>query len=97
MDRLSSFPKYSRRRLPNSLAIAWFCLLALSLITAMLTALPLSPKLAGAGILLLALAKSRIILARYLDLGNSPVWLRGFSIVLTVFVIVLLGLFFAAS
>ncbi len=94
--RSSSFSKYSRRRLPNRLAIAWLSLLALSLFTALLTAVPLPPKLVGAGILFLALAKSRVILARYLDLDQSPAWLRGFSIVLTVFVFVLLGLFFAA-
>ncbi len=93
MIRSSSGPRYTRQRLPDRLTIAWLGLLALSLTTALLTTLPLSPKFIGAGILFLALAKARIILARYLDLAQSPAWLRGFTAVLTVFTLLLLGLY----
>ena len=85
MPTLSSFPKYSRRRLPNELTRAWLTLLALSIASAVLTLLPVSPMFLGGGILILALAKCHVILARYLALSNSPAWLRGFTMVLSGF------------
>ena len=92
MTQTSSFPKYSRRRLPNPLTRAWLCLLALSAASALLTILPLPPSALSVGILILALSKSRIILARYLELAHSPAWLRGFTMVLTGFAVVIFGL-----
>ncbi len=93
MPASSSFHKYSRRRLPNALTRAWFTLLALSVTSALLTLLPFAPTIVGAGILGLALLKCRIILAQYLDLAASPAWLRGFSIVLTGFALIILVLY----
>ncbi|MFY2822922.1 cytochrome C oxidase subunit IV family protein [Ruegeria sp. MALMAid1280] len=89
----SSFPKYSRRRLPSPITCAWFALLALSVTSALLTMMPIPSKLLGAGILILALAKSRIILAQYLDLAHSPGWLRGFTMVVTAFAVLIFGLY----
>ncbi|WP_254436285.1 cytochrome C oxidase subunit IV family protein [Ruegeria arenilitoris] len=89
----SSIPKHSRRRLPSPITCAWLTLLALSVASAMLTMMPIPSKLLGGGILILALAKSRIILAQYLDLATSPPWLRGFTMVLTGFAVVIFCLF----
>lgn len=47
----------------------------------------------GGGILLLALIKTRVILAQYLDLANSPAWLRGFTMVLTGFSVLIFALY----
>ncbi|WP_299889136.1 cytochrome C oxidase subunit IV family protein [uncultured Ruegeria sp.] len=93
MPKASSFRKYSRRRHPNSLSCAWLTLLTLSSVTALLTKLPGMPEIAAAGILLLALIKTRVILARYLDLAQSPAWLRGFTLVLTAFAVVIFVLY----
>ena len=93
MPATSSFSKYSRRRRPDLLTGAWLALLVLSLASALLTMLPILPELAGGGILLLALAKARVILARYLDLAESPAWLRGFTIVLSGFTILVFVLY----
>ncbi len=92
MPLTSSFPpKNSHRRLPNPVTRAWHALLALSLASALLTLLSLPSAVLGGGILLLALLKTRVILARYLDLDASPAWLRGFTMVLSGFA----GLIFA--
>ncbi|WP_299661607.1 nitric oxide reductase F protein [uncultured Ruegeria sp.] len=93
MPTASSCPKYGRRRHPDPLTRAWFTLLALSITSALLTMLPIPPAFLGGGILILALAKCRIILARYLDLAISPAWLRGFTVVLTGFVGVIFALY----
>ncbi|CUH47615.1 hypothetical protein RUA4292_01786 [Ruegeria atlantica] len=93
MSQASSFFKCARQRLPNSLPRAWLTLLALSLVSALLTMLPVLPELLGAGILILALIKARVILALYLDLAKSQVWLRGFTAVLTGFVLVIFSLY----
>ncbi len=93
MPAASSCSKYGRRRLPNPLTQAWLALLALSVASALLTLLPVPPALLGGGILALALAKSRIILARYLDLAASPAWLRGFTMVLTGFALLIFALY----
>lgn len=50
---------------------------------------------AGAVILGLALIKGRIILSRYLGLDSAPFWRRGFNFGLTVYALVLLGLYLA--
>ncbi|WP_299949177.1 nitric oxide reductase F protein [uncultured Ruegeria sp.] len=93
MPTASSCPKYGRRRHLNTLTRAWFTLLVLSIASALLTMLPIPPAFLGGGILILALAKCRIILARYLDLAISPAWLRGFTVVLTGFVIITFALY----
>ncbi|WP_254443464.1 cytochrome C oxidase subunit IV family protein [Ruegeria atlantica] len=77
----------------NPLIKAWFALLGLSLGSALLTMTPVPPAVMGGGILLLALIKGRIILARYLELAHSPAWLRGFTIVLTGFAVLIFGLY----
>ncbi|MGO4908060.1 hypothetical protein ACEN2J_06955 [Pseudorhodobacter sp. W20_MBD10_FR17] len=46
-------------------------------------------------ILLLAWAKARIIAARYLGLAQAPTYLRGFSLVLALFMAGLLGIYVA--
>lgn len=93
MSAPSSFPKYSRRRHPDRLARAWASLIGLSLVSAILTLVPGYPKLIGGGILLLSLFKARIILARYLELENSPTLLRGFTIVLSGFAALIFALY----
>lgn len=50
---------------------------------------------AGAVILGLALIKGRIILSRYLGLDSAPFWRRGFNFGLTLYALVLLGLYLA--
>ncbi|MBW0157083.1 nitric oxide reductase F protein [Sedimentimonas flavescens] len=52
--------------------------------------------LAGATILVLAWAKARVILSRYLGLAQAPFWHRGFSIVLAIYCAGLLGLYLIA-
>ncbi|WP_209597163.1 cytochrome C oxidase subunit IV family protein [Ruegeria sp. HKCCSP351] len=93
MPAISSFAKYSRRRRPNSLTSAWLVLLALSLASTLLTLMKSPDVLIAGGILLLALIKARVILARYLDLVESPGWLRGFTMVLTGFSVVIFALY----
>ncbi|WP_170771900.1 cytochrome C oxidase subunit IV family protein [Ruegeria lacuscaerulensis] len=72
---------------------AWLALLALSLGSASLTVLHLPVAVLGAGILLLALIKARVILAQYLDLTHSPAWLRGFTAVFAAFSILIFALY----
>ncbi|NOD64372.1 nitric oxide reductase F protein [Ruegeria sp. HKCCD6109] len=55
--------------------------------------LPLGSTIVGAGILGLALLKCRIILAQYLDLATSPAWLRGFSVALKGFALIVFVLY----
>lgn len=50
---------------------------------------------AGVAILGLALIKGRIILSRYLGLETAPFWRRGFNFGLTIYALVLLGLYLA--
>ncbi len=93
MPAAPSFPKYWRRALHNSLTRAWLTLLVLSVASALLTVLPIPPSVLAGCILVLALAKCRVILACYLDLVNSPAWLRGFTMVLTGFAIIVFALY----
>ena len=53
------------------------------------------PVAAGVVILLLALIKGRIILSRYLGLETTRFWRRGFNTALTIYALVLLGLYLA--
>ena len=93
MTAASSCSKYGRRRLPEPITRAWLGLLALSLASTLLTLLPVPNTLLAGGILILAMVKARLILARYLDLATSPVWLRGFTLVLAGFSILIFGLY----
>lgn len=79
---------------------AWLGLLALSLAATLVTLWDRPAALsapAGAAILLLAWAKARIILARYLGLAAAPFWRRGFEISLAGFALLLLGLYLAPA
>ena len=49
--------------------------------------------ISGAVILTLSLIKARIILARYLGLEATDFWRRGFNFALTVYALLLLGLY----
>jgi hypothetical protein len=74
---------------------AWAALVALSMGTAALTVVAASgsTRIAiAAGVLALAGLKSRVILARYLRLNQSPFWTRLFDMVLAIF----LGIAFTA-
>lgn len=93
MRAASSVPKLSRQWPPSTLRRAWVTLLALSLASTLLTMLPAPPAFVGSGILILALIKVRVILARYLDLADSPTWLRGFTFVMIAFGCLILALF----
>ncbi|NVO54746.1 nitric oxide reductase F protein [Rhodobacteraceae bacterium B1Z28] len=75
------------------LVFAWLILLAFSFASAVLTMLPVPSAVGGGGIMFLALVKSRVILSRYLGLAQSPAWLRGFTIVLTGFSVLVFGLY----
>ena len=75
---------------------AWLWLMTLSAgsaVVAEFVAHGMNRSAAGAAILILALAKSRIILARYLMLDQAPAWLRGFVTVLALYGIGLMGLY----
>ena len=85
-----------RNMASDSLLRAWMALIALSggsAVVSMLVGSGLNRSLAGTAILLLALLKSRVILSRYLGLWQAPSWLRGFSITLSFFAMLLLGLY----
>lgn len=79
-----------------SLHRIWAALVGLSLLTATLTAA--NPSRAGLvlGVLALAGLKSRLILRHYLDLSQSPVWARGFDLVLALVLMAFAGLALAA-
>ena len=75
---------------------AWITLIALSgasAVVAVLVSHGMFELAAGAVILALALAKSRIILSRYLGLWQAPSWRAGFNTVLTIYCLILLVLF----
>ncbi len=83
----------------NRLLRAWVWLIALSAGSALISMAPgqgLGRQIAGVVIVLLALAKARIILAQYLRLAQAPGWLRGFTVVIALFGVLVLGLFLAA-
>ncbi|TNF17794.1 MAG: nitric oxide reductase F protein [Rhodobacteraceae bacterium] len=72
---------------------AWLWLLALSFLAAATTQAPVPRWLVAAVILLLALFKARIILARYLDLYRAPGWLTGAVVVFTIWTLLAFGLY----
>lgn len=78
------------------LVIAWGWLAGLSLLAALIAQAPgfgLPRTVAGVAILALALAKARVILARYLGLAQAPSWLRGFMWVVGLWALLILGLY----
>ncbi|WP_298850018.1 cytochrome C oxidase subunit IV family protein [uncultured Ruegeria sp.] len=93
MPTASPFHKYSRQRRPNPLTRAWLGLLALSAGSALLTLIQAPSTAIAGGIVFLALIKTRIILKYYLDLADSPSWMRGFTMVLTGFSAVIFALY----
>lgn len=81
---------------------AWLFLVGLTGITALTALSTAGPDLSNAArmavgvlLLLLALAKARIILARYLGLAQVPPVLRGFTIILLLYMVLLAGLYVA--
>lgn len=81
---------------PDRILRAWVALVVLSLasaIAAWLVNAGLDPRLTGSVVLFLALMKARVILARYLGLDGAPSWRAGFNLVLTLFCLLLLGLY----
>lgn len=85
---------------PDILSRAWLMLMALSggsAVVAELVGSGLDRRLAGAMIILLALLKARIILSRYLGLSQAPTWRRGFNLSLSLFCLMLLGLYLASG
>ncbi|MCB1428142.1 MAG: cytochrome C oxidase subunit IV family protein [Nitratireductor sp.] len=76
---------------------AWLALVALSAASTFLASPVLSlPGMTGAWlalpILLLAWAKARLILREYLGLATAPGWSRGFSLVLGLYMLLMMGL-----
>ncbi len=81
---------------PDTLTIAWIALIVLSGLsaaTAVLVNSGFDVRVTGAVVLFLALMKARIILSRYLGLADAPSWRRGFNLSLSIFCLVLLGLY----
>ncbi len=72
---------------------AWMNLIGLSAGSAVLTMGGLSAEMTALAILLIALAKARVILVRYLGLDEAPGVLRGFTLVLGLFAVLVLGLY----
>lgn len=81
---------------PDRLLRAWIALVILSGVSALAAALVnagIDPRITGTLVMLLALMKARVILSRYLGLDTAPSWRAGFNLTLTLFCIVLLGLY----
>ncbi len=79
---------------PDPLFQAWLALVVLSGGSALLA--PQHGRAVGVAVLLLGLAKARIILIRYLRLGQAPAWRRGFDAGLVLLIALLGGLYLAA-
>lgn len=79
-----------------TLSRTWAALVALSALTASLTAF--DPARAGlvAGVLILAGLKARLILNQYLRLNTAPAWQRGFDLGLLALLLAFGGLALAA-
>lgn len=89
-----------RMRRPDPLTRAWAALIGLSGLSAVVAAAiarGYDARIAGAAVLLLALMKARIILARYLELSGAPHWRRGFNAALAIFTLAALGLYLLPS
>lgn len=82
----------------KTLLTGWMWLIILSALAALISALTgqiLPRTLAGSAILILALLKARVILSAYLGLREVPGWLSGFSLVITLWGLTVLGLYLA--
>jgi len=80
--------------LRDPLLRAWLALVALSGLATLLSLS--SRRVAGAAILLIALAKARLILSRYLGLAQVLPWLNAFSGLCLLLGTLLLALYLAA-
>lgn len=89
-DPTAKTPHHGRRL---NLTTAWLALLALSLASTGATVLPVPQQIVAAAVLVLALIKARVILARYLELSAARSWLSGLSIIIACFFGLVLGLF----
>ena len=74
----------------------WGALVALSFLTAALTAGSPPRVVLVIGVLLLAGLKARLILRHYLELWQSPTWARGCDLVLALLLMAFAGLALAA-
>jgi nitric oxide reductase NorF protein len=84
----------------HRLFAAWAALMVLSFCTAMLTMLNWadnSPVITGAGVLLLAGGKARVILVRYLNLHQSRFWRGIFDIAVGAFLAMAFTIFWIGS
>ncbi|MDU9005340.1 cytochrome C oxidase subunit IV family protein [Sedimentitalea todarodis] len=79
--------------LSSSLLKTWLWLTGLSLLAAVATLAPMARWVLAAAILLLALLKARLILARYLDLYRAPGWLAGATLVFAIWTVLAFGLY----
>ncbi len=80
----------------NPIFRAWMWLVVLSggsTVVTLTISQGLDRRIAAALILVLALSKSRVILAQYLGLSQAPSWRRGFNVVLGIYFLMLLLLF----
>ncbi|MCV2890273.1 cytochrome C oxidase subunit IV family protein [Ruegeria aquimaris] len=83
-------PRHGHR---PGLTTAWLALLVLSLASTGATVLPVPQQIVATAVLVLALIKARVILARYLELSAARSWLSGLSVVIAGFFALVLGLF----
>lgn len=80
----------------RALYIAWGTLIALSLVSTLLSVLGFGahwPVVTGTAILVLAWLKARIILSQYLGLAAAPSWRRGFDFALAMLCLLMLALY----
>lgn len=75
-----------------SVTRAWLILMALSALATAVSVLGGGALWAVLAILLAAWIKARIVLRAYLELARAPEWSRGFSLVLGLFMIAIMGL-----
>jgi len=83
----------------RTLLTTWIWLITLSggsAVVAYLTTHGIDRRLTGAAILTLALVKARFILSRFLGLSQAPGWLAGFTWVIGLVGVLILGLYLVA-
>ncbi len=82
--------------LDRTLLTTWIWLITLSggsAVVAYLTTHSIDRRLTGTIILVLALVKARLILSRFLGLSQAPAWLAGFTWVIGLVSVLILGLY----
>jgi len=80
----------------RTLLTTWIWLITLSAGSALIAYVAnhgIDRRITGAIILTLALIKARLILSRYLGLAQAPGWLTGFSMVIGLVGVLILGLY----